>query len=359
MSTMLRLQKLEGVGNVQMVETDIPRPKSDEVLVKVSRSLISRGSELFGRYVVEQQRPPEVMGYSDAGDVVEVGAEVNDAKVGQPMSMMSPHAEYVAGRLGEDGVAFPVPDGMSYEAATFLPLAGGAVAWTLIPPVEPGDTVVVTGQGLVGNLCAQAVRQRQPGRVVTVDTLDLRCRISRECGADEVINISETDSVKAVLDLTDGKGADVVLECVGGAGGGKSFEQGMRMVKRDGVLHLIGSLQGDKKTSYRLDSSVSLNKMIIRGYFRSISRLKRFELAAEMLMDGRINIEPLITHRLPGRESDQAYHLLYNSPDEALGVVLEWDRSSPSELSTAATFHPFANEYAISQPANGEGNSPA
>ena len=322
MSRMLQLEKLAGVGNVQMVEVDVPKPKSDEVLVKVKRGLISRGSELFGRYLVERERPPEAMGYSDAGDVVEIGADVKDAAVGQRMSMMSPHAEYVAGRVGENGRAFPMPDGMSYDAATFLPLAGGAVAWTLIPPVEPGDTVVVTGQGLVGNLCAQAVRQRQPGRVITVDALDLRCRISRECGADEVINVSETDSVEAVMDLTGGKGADVLFECVGGAGGGKSFEQGMRMVKRDGVLHLIGLFQGN---AYRLESSSAMNKMIIGGYFRSISKLERFQLASEMLTDGRINIEPLITHRLPGLESDQAYHLLYNSPDEALGVILEWD----------------------------------
>ena len=324
MSKMLRLEKLEGVGNVQMVEVDIPRPKSDEVLVKVKRSLISRGSELYGRYVVEQERPPQAMGYSDAGDVVEVGNDVKDARVGQPMSMMAPHAEYVVGTMeGERAAGFPMVDGMSYDASTFLPLAGGAVAWTLIPPVEPGDTVVVTGQGLVGNLCAQAVRQRRPGRVITVDALDLRCRISKECGADEVINVSETDSVQAVLDLTDGKGADVVYECAGGAGGGKSFEQGMRMVKTHGVLHLIGLFQGN---AYRLESSAVMNKMIIGGYFRSISKDERFTLASEMLMDGRIKIEPLITHRLPGRESDKAYHLLYNSPDQALGVILEWDR---------------------------------
>ena len=55
MATMLQLQKLAGVGNVQMVEVDVPITEPDEVLVKVKRSLISRGSELFGRYVVEQR----------------------------------------------------------------------------------------------------------------------------------------------------------------------------------------------------------------------------------------------------------------------------------------------------------------
>ena len=319
---MLELQKLEGVGNVQMVEVDIPTPDSDEVLVRVNRSLISRGSELFGRYVVEHERPTSVMGYSDAGVVVEVGNQVENVTVGQRMSMRSPHAEYVVGKMGEDGDAFLMPANVSYDQATFLTLASGGVAWTLIPPMEPGDTVVVNGQGLVGNLCAQAVRQRQPGRVIVVDALDIRCRIAKECGADEVINVSETDSVEAVLDMTGGRGADVVFECVGGAGGGKSFEQAMRMVREDGIVHLIGLFQGN---AYRLDNNVAMNRMIIGGYFRTIPRMKRMEIACQMLMDGRIKTDPLITHRLPGHEADQAYHLLFNSPDEALGVILEWD----------------------------------
>ena len=67
MSKMMRLEKLEGVGNVQMVEVDVPEPKPDEVLVKVKRGLVSRGSELFGRYVVEHERPPQVMGLFGRG----------------------------------------------------------------------------------------------------------------------------------------------------------------------------------------------------------------------------------------------------------------------------------------------------
>jgi len=319
---MLQLRKLSGVKNVQMVETDIPKLEEDEVLVKVTRSLISRGSELFGRYIAEQERPDHAMGYSDAGIVVDIGSKIMDIVLGQAMAMGSPHAEYASGKLGENGNAFPMPKNMSFETASFLPLVSGAAAWTLIPPMNPGETVVVMGQGLVGNLCAQAVRQRKPGRVITIDSIKLRCDKSRECGADEVINITNTDSVQAVLDMTNGKGADIVFECVGTAGGGKSFEQALKMVKRDGVVHLIGHIhQGG---FYQLDNSI-MNKMVIGGYYKTIGRLARLNLAAEMLMAGRINIEPLITHHIPGREADKAYHLLYQNPEEALGVVLNWE----------------------------------
>ena len=323
MAKMKRLEKLEGFGNVQMVEADIPVPKPDEVLVKVKRSLISRGSELFRRYVMEEAVPHYMMGYSDAGEVVEVGADVEGVETGDMAFMARPHAQYVVGTLaGEDGKFFPVRKEMSYESATFLLLAAGCIAWARIPPIEPGATVVINGQGLVGNLYAQAVRERQPSQVITVDALELRCRVSKECGADVVINVSETDSVEAVRDLTNGRGADLVVEAVGGFAGVKSFEQAQRMVKGDGVIHLIAVYQGQ---GLPLDSEIMEGKLIIGGYYRTIGRAERFKAAGEMILDGTIKVDPLITHRLPWQQTAEAYHMLYRSPDEALGVILEWD----------------------------------
>ena len=324
MPKMMQLEKLDGFGNVRMVEVDVPTPGPDEVLVEVKRSLISRGSELFRRYVAEEALPPSMMGYSDAGEVVEVGSEVEDIEVGQRMTMSAPHAQYVTGSpLGEEGRAFAIPDGMNYEEAVIAAAASGAVAWMRIPPIEPGDTVVFNGQGLVGNLCSQAVRERDPGRVITVDATALRCRISKECGADVVINVSDTDSVEAVMDLTGGRGADVVVECVGGFAGVKSFEQAQRMVKRDGVIHLIALYQGQ---ALPLDSGLMMDKMIIGGYFRSISRGERMRAATDAIVAGRIKTAPLVTQRLPWQQTPEAYKMLYEKPEDALGVILEWDR---------------------------------
>ena len=165
MTKMKQLVKLEGFGNVQMLEADIPRPDPDGVVVEVKRSLISRGSELFKRYVAEEALPPRMMGYSDAGDVVAAGPDVADYSIGQRVMVMGPHAQYAAGAgTGERRPRVTaLPSDIDYDAATFLPLAAGGVAWSRATPIEPGDTVVVQGQGLVGNLYSQAVRQRQPG----------------------------------------------------------------------------------------------------------------------------------------------------------------------------------------------------
>jgi threonine dehydrogenase-like Zn-dependent dehydrogenase len=320
---MKRLEKHEGFGNVKMVEADIPTPAPDEVLGKVKRSLISRGSELFMRYVKEGPVKHDIMGYSDAGEIVEVGDQVDSLKPGDRAMLVRPHAEYVTASVkGDMPRAVPIPDELSFDRAVFMPLTTSAIIWMQSTPIVEGDTVVILGQGIVGQLCAQAVRDRKPGRVITVDAQKLRCEASRELGCDECINCSETDSVERVRELTDGKGADVVIECVGGNAGLKSFQQAQQMLKATGVIHLIALYHG---APLELDASKFMNKTLIAGSHVSEPRRHFFPLAAQSLIDETIRVEPLITHRMPGLKADEAYHLLYNNPDEALGVVLEWD----------------------------------
>lgn len=323
MSKMLRLEKFEGFGNVKMAEVDIPTPAEEQVLVRVNRSLISRGSELFRRYVMEEAVSPDIMGYSDTGEIVEVGSALEGIEPGQRANAVAPHAQYVVGSpLGIKPTAVVLPDELSYEKATFIGLATSSVMWMRTTPIQPGDTVVILGQGIVGTLCAQTVRERNPGRIITVDAQALRCDISRKLGVDEVINCSETDSVAAVRELTDGNGADVVVECVGGFAGVKSFEQAQQMVKGDGIIHLIALYQGEPLT---FDSSTMMSKMLIAGIRVPEPRSQHMLDAMQMLIDGTIKVDDIITHRLPWQQTPDAYHLLYNHPDEALGVILEWD----------------------------------
>jgi len=328
---MMRLEKLEGFGNVQMVESEVPTAGPDDVVVEVKRSLISRGSELFARYVKETAVSPERMGYSDAGDVIEIGTNVTDIALGTRVMASAPHAQFVRRpAIGDDERIFVLPDGLSHDAAAFLPLANGGVAWSRATPIGPGDTVVVLGQGLVGNLYAQAVRERNPDRVIVIDATKLRCEIAEKSGAEIVLNAAEVDTVEAVRELTDGKGADVVVECVGGNAGVESFKQAQQMlVKAGGTIHLIALYQaGDGvpgSGALPLDSSLMQRSQIVFGYWNSPTPWMHLNDTAQMLIDGRINVEPLITHHMPWQQTPEAYHMLFNNPQDALGVIIEWD----------------------------------
>ena len=289
---MLRLEKLTGFGNVRMVEADLPKPGEGEALVRVHRSLISRGSELFRRYVLEEPVPPFMMGYSDAGEVVEPGTGLEDVKPGDRVFVGGPHAQYVTGQPRA------LPDSISYDRAPFIALSTSAVAWARTTPVEPGDDVVVLGQGIVGNLYSQAVRERLPGRVITVDTLSLRLDASRQSGADVVVDASSTDPVQEVFGLTGGRGADVVVDCVGGPAGVESFAQAQRMLKPDGVIHLIAAYQGGPRPGaglLPLDSKHHDGQDCLVSGIRTVEpRTYHQDSAVQMIDDERIAVDHLV-----------------------------------------------------------------
>ena len=108
----------------------------------------------------------------------------------------------------------------------------------------------------------------------------------------------------------------------------KSFEQAPLMMKSDGVLHLIALYQGAKKAGdglLQLDSGLFMNKLLVAGIRVPEPRSKHRADAVQMIADGHIEVGPMITHRIPWQQTPDAYHLLYNKPEEAMAVILEWD----------------------------------
>ena len=320
---MKRVIKLEGKGNIAIEEIEVPKISSNEVLVKNKKSLISRGSELFARYVMPGVVDPSRMGYSDAGVVEAVGEEVKDVSIGDRVTAVAPHAEYVTGVPGtSDARIIPLPDDVSFEEATFLPLLTSSVAWAQTAGIKEGNTVVILGQGLVGSLVMQMAKTYNPSRIIAIDALDLRCEFAERLGADVVINCSKVDPVQSVKQLTDGKGADIVIECVGGYAGVKSFEQAQDMVKSHGTLHLIALYQGGPLPLY---SGKIMSKRLLAGILISEPRSQTAQRAIKHIQNGSARVKEMVTHRFPLTEARRAFDLLYEHPEEALGVIFEYE----------------------------------
>ena len=324
---MRQIQKPEGFGNMRLGVAETPTPGSRQVLVRNRRSLISRGSEIGRRYRLEGAVDPAIIGYSSAGDIVAVGPDVDPALIGTRVAVVAPHAEYVIGNL--DGVnalaTTPIPEGVPYEQAAFSPLVSAGIIWAEIADPKPHETVVVMGLGLVGNLVLQAVRQLQPARLIGVDAIDARCRMASDVGADVTVNVRGGDPVEQVKALTDGQGAHLVMECVGGPAGVKSFPQAVAMTRRLGRIHLI-SLYHEQPLP--LDSGAIQQRMLIGGYFidleQSLSPYR--EEGMRRLENGTVNVERLITHRFRPDQAKEAFDLLHDRLAEAMGVIFDWEQ---------------------------------
>lgn len=319
-----RLVKGEGYGNVYFEEVPVPTITENQVLVRTHTSLISRGSEILRRYRMEGPVDPKIMGYSVSGTITQVGEAANDAgyKVGDRVFVSAPHAEYVVGEVDPGGQRLlPLPAKTPWHRAPFQSLARGAAAWQIASRAKPGDVVVVLGQGLIGNLVMQAHRLSGIERVIAVDTLELRLELARNVGADTVIDASSGDAVEQVRRLTAGKGADVVVDCVGGPPGLKSFESALEIVKSDGIIHLIGLYHPQPLA---LDSGKIQRKMLIGGYHLFEEPRPISDRAAQWIASGAMQVDPLITHRLPAEQAPEAFSLLDTKINEAHGVLLEW-----------------------------------
>jgi threonine dehydrogenase-like Zn-dependent dehydrogenase len=324
---MKQLIKEEGRGNIALGEAERPDPGPREVLVRTAVSLISRGSEIGGRFRKDGAVDAQVMGYSATGEIVELGSNVSEFTVGQRVSVIAPHAEFVTGDVDAVGsrAVTAIPDGLSYDHATFHSLAVGSVLWTEIAQVQPHETVVVYGQGLVGNLVLQAVAKRNPDQLIAIDAIPSRLEAALDLGANVAIDGRAEDAVARVRALTGGAGADLVIECVGGPAGVHTFPLAVRMTRGGGRgrIHLIGLYH---EQPLPLDSGEIQGKTLLGGYVTDVSKTWRpaANEAMRRLANGEIRVDQMITHRFSPTRAKAAFDLLHDHPSDALGVLLDW-----------------------------------
>lgn len=325
---MVRVVKRESVGNIQLEHIPIPNIGPREILIRTHASLISAGSEIGGRFRADGAVDPARMGYSAAGQVVSVGSEVKGFQPGDRVAALAPHAEYLVIEEGNRFWAHSLPDDVSYERATFLPLGRSALRWIRTAQIEAGENVVILGQGLVGSLLLQTLRREQrrrniEGRVIVVDGHALRLDLARSFGADVAINFKETDVEAAVKEATNGRGADLVIDAVGGPAGRYSFETGQTITRVGGRLMLVGLYHEAPLT---IQSSFLMTRRLFGANVDQPRWGEEPVVLNEVLsyINTDLHTEEMISHRMPYTQAPEAFDLLANRPSEATAVVLQW-----------------------------------
>ena len=324
---MKRVAKPAGKFNIVLEEAPIPEPGPDEVRIKAVRTLISRGSEIGRRYTREEAIDPEIMGYSHAGVIDAVGAEIDHYAPGDRVVASAPHAEYVVRSARpaspEDRpLVFPLPPEITWDQAPYCGLTGGALTWVEIEQIQPNDVVVILGQGLVGSLMMQVAKADGNGYIVAVDALDTRCELAAELGADTVVNAAREDPVRAVRKLTNGVGADIVVYAVGGPAGPQAFEQAQEMLAVGGLLHLVGLYEDQPLPLY---SGKIQGRRLLGGYYGLSKGAAQTRRALDLVASGAVRTDHMTTHHFPFTRAADAFELLYRRLSEALGVLLDWD----------------------------------
>lgn len=212
-----------------------------------------------------------------------------------------------------------IPPGLSDEQVVFAGdiLATGYSAIVGMTPgahaVASGDTVAVFGAGPVGLCAVAAARLFAPAHVVAIDLEGYRLEVAARLGADRVVNPAQEDPKAAIRDLTGGWGADLVVEAVGRP---ETLSAAMSAVALGGTVSVVGLFQ--EAVPVPVPRLTQRNVTLRMG----LGDLRHMPLLLQHIVAGRLDLTPLVTHRLPLEDAPRAYELFEQRLDGAIKVLL-------------------------------------
>ncbi|WP_329334020.1 zinc-dependent alcohol dehydrogenase family protein [Streptomyces sp. NBC_01352] len=340
-------------GSGRSAWEEVPDPgikEATDAIVRVDAVTICGTDLHILKGDVPEVRPGTVLGHEAVGEIVEVGGDVRTVRPGDRVLVScitgcgrcrycregmygqcrggggwilghlidGTQAEYVRVPYADLSV-HPLPGSLDSEQAVLLAdiFPTAYEVGVLNGRVRPGDTVAVVGAGPVGLAAIATARLFAPERVVAVDLAAGRLEAAKALGADTVADAREAPE-DLIADLTDGLGADVVIEAVGLP---ETFEVCTRMVRPGGHVANVG-VHGKPATLHLEDLWIK-NVTITTGLVDTHSTPTLLRMAAA----GRLPTSQLVTHTFPMEQMEEAYDVFARATDTgALKVVLGGQR---------------------------------
>ncbi len=324
-----------GQNKVELISEPVSDPGAGEVLVQTTKTLISTGTETIclerrfepGSHYDRWVKYPFPPGYSLAGRVVAVGSDVQGFKPGDRVAIRANHRQYV---LTTPQRLYLIPDGVSDEDATWFGLGNIVQIGVRHAEHTLGDTVVVIGLGLLGQLVVQYARLMGAWQIIVVDPAGKRLDMACEHGATAALSQGVADVQEEIQRLTGGLGADVVYEVTGVP---SVFQHALPLLRRFGKLILLGDtgLPSDQ----RLTPDIVLKGLQVIGAHDSNpppestdhahwSHRHMTDLFFAYLQRGDMRVSDLITHRYSPSQAAEAYEVLRTDRAHAMGVLFDW-----------------------------------
>jgi len=368
------IQNYKG-GDIKIEEVPAPSLKPGGILVKNSASLISAGTE---KYIVNlaqsslaskaKQRPDLVkqviekakkdgiistvkrvkgkldsalpLGYSSAGEVIEIGSEVKDINVGDKVACAGGTAGHGEVNYVPKNLYAKVPDNVTCDSAAFTTVA--AIALQGIRQADPklGDNVAVIGLGLIGQITIQLLKANGCN-VIGIDVDKKAVIESRNQGADLSLHRDDDNITGKIESFTNGYGVDSIL-ITAGTDSDDPINFAGKIARDRATIVAVGLVNLDvpRNLFYEKELEVKLSRSYGPGRYDPQYEEKGFdyplgyvrwtetrnmEAVLELLSQNKLNFDDLITHRFPIEEADKAYDMILNNTEDYTGVLLEYE----------------------------------
>lgn len=334
----------------QVVEFEDDTPGAQQYRIETLFSGISAGTELtayrgtnpyLNRRWVEQERlfvsggstvdfPIDGAGYEEVGTIVEAGPDADPSLVGEVIwgdwghrSSCVRDEEWVRARV--------LPGGLDPKLGIFAKIAAIGLNAVLDADIHVGETVVVFGAGVPGQIVAQLARLNG-GRVIVVDPDESRRALALRLGAKLALDPIADDVAGVVKGLTDHRGADVVVEM---SGSYLALQEAIRTVAYSSRVIVAGFYQGEG-SALRLGEEFHHNRVnLVGSQISGVSaalqhrwdELRMSQTVLALARDGELNLHDLISHTVTSTDAPAAFEMIDSSPSGVLQVVIDYRTS--------------------------------
>lgn len=317
-------------GKVALEDFTIEELGPTEVLIRTKNTLISPGTEsaFLAALPNTSGKFPQYPGYSNAGEIIAVGDKVEVMQIGDRVVSRSPHSSHVAVQEGE---LFRIPQNLPFDESTFFSLSSVALQGIRKAQIEIGDSVIVLGQGLVGQLALRIAKLSGAIPLIGVDLYDRRLHHASKGGAGYTLNSSKVNLEKEIWKITQGKGANVVIEATGNP---EIVPLSFKLAARFGRVVLLASPRGESVVDFYSDVHYKGIRVIgarspsTRPIYESFhglwTRQDDIELVLTLLSKDLLKVRDLVSQKISFKDASTAYRKIIECREDVLGVVLDW-----------------------------------
>lgn len=329
-------------NDIRIEEQPVPTISDHEILVKIIASGIC-GSDVMEWYRIK--KAPLVLGHEIAGDIVDVGAQVKNYKVGDRV-FISHHvpdntcrfclndqhtlchtlhttnfypggfAEYVRiPAINVDRGTFLLPKELTYDEGVFIEPLACVIRGLRTARMKPGQTLLVIGSGISGLLFIKLARAWGAGRIIATDIDTYRLDAAKNFGADYTVNAKD-NVPEQITWHNDGRLADLVVIATGAPA---AVQQGLRSVQDGGTVLFFAPTQPGSDIPFPLFDLWNKQITMVSTYAGSP---KDIQLAIDYLAQKRLAVTDMITHKLPLKETSKGFQLVAHA-QKSIKVIIE------------------------------------
>jgi len=321
-----------GPRRVKVLDVETPTITSDEVLIKTKAAGIC-GSDLhfyLGKSqafqnLLERIRTmvfplKTIIGHEFSGSIVDKGKNVNDIELNERVTAVPilPCHECKYCKMGlmylcenihpwpgafSEFVKVPsenivkVPAKLSYEEAAMLEPLACAVHAVKLAKIEEHHSVAIIGAGTIGLLILQVARAFGAKEILVTDILDFKLKIAKTLGADIVVNALEINSHDREGLI---KNIDIIFECVGGSA--STLNQALNLIDKRGKIIVLGVYSSSQQIDIEKFREKELTMMVSKPQEK-----RDFENGIDLVVNGKVKLKPLITHKFPLKNINEAF----------------------------------------------------